>query len=94
MSLIRVVLYAEGSRETSGIPTSGAKDNIGWGRRRAGEVIPDEDQGPGHVLIRRILIERNLRPGSSRMRAQQERYSGARLRGHRILRTLNPEWQK
>jgi hypothetical protein len=59
MGQIRVVLYAEGTRETFGAPVSDTKSDADWGTRAAGEIIPDEEQGPAQVLVRRILVEKN-----------------------------------
>lgn len=101
MGQVRVVLYAEGPRETSGGPISGTQDSSTWGRRDPGEVIPDEDQGPGHVLIRRILVKENSIPeGAIQFEEGLRDHRGRVPRGshllkkstlRRLLRWANPD---
>ena len=86
MGLVRVVLYAEGPRETSGIPISGTKADRSWGCRAPGEVIPAEEHGPGHVLIRRILVTNNRLPQNAIQFEEGLRCRGRVPRGSQLLK--------
>lgn len=87
MGLINIVLYAEGPRETAGVTVSGGRDAWGVGRRAAGEVIPEEEQGPGHVLVRRILVEERGAPEGAIQFEEGLKDGRARVpRGSQLLR--------
>lgn len=62
MAAFRVVLYAEGPGETSGLSRD---DDVLSALARAARApydpIPEDELGPGHVLVRRSLHCRALR---------------------------------
>lgn len=86
MARLRVVLYAEGPGETSGVARG---DDpllcLNRAHRAPGEIIPDEELGPGHVLVRRGLESQRVPAAAVAFLEGKKTSRGTRPRGSHLL---------